>query len=115
MSIREQARQLAAQENISFEAARGRLRRFPFKKAWTRKPPSERFLAKRRAFINALKAVPCKDCGNSYPPCVMDFDHLSNKSFNISQKIWCSMEELTAEIAKCDVVCANCHRIRSFG
>lgn len=44
----------------------------------------------------------------------MDFDHREDKKFNIAQlsKI-ASVEKLKEEIAKCDVVCANCHRIRT--
>jgi predicted HNH restriction endonuclease len=46
----------------------------------------------------------------------MDFDHRpgETKAFEISQMLGkVSMETLEAEIAKCDIVCANCHRIRT--
>jgi len=48
----------------------------------------------------------------------MDFDHRfpDEKSFNIGRDALagrCSLEQLEREIAKCDVVCANCHRIRT--
>lgn len=46
----------------------------------------------------------------------MDFDHLGNKEFNLSS--WQSkhishLAELMVEVAKCEVVCSNCHRVRS--
>lgn len=66
-------------------------------------------------FIKSLKEVPCKDCGNSYPYYVMDFDHvIGNKRFTIGQNKTLSIETLKQEIKKCEIVCANCHRIRTF-
>ena len=55
------------------------------------------------------------DCGIKYPPYVMDFDHLGDKEFVISKGV--SMHspiKLLKEIAKCDVVCSNCHRLRTY-
>lgn len=45
----------------------------------------------------------------------MDFDHLSDKDFNISRWLKSSLnyQHLWQEIRKCDLVCANCHRIRT--
>jgi len=78
--------------------------------------------AKRRAkykdFISKFKDVPCKDCGKKYPPYVMDFDHLDPtiKSFTIGKAAskCVNLEEIIQEINKCEVVCANCHRERTF-
>lgn len=65
-------------------------------------------------FLKELKNVPCKDCGIKYPPYVMDFDHLSDKEFLISKMTGCgSKKKMMIEAAKCDVVCSNCHRIRT--
>lgn len=58
------------------------------------------------------------DCGVVYPPYVLDFDHRdpSTKKFNIAMHVrQVSRQRLLAEIEKCDIVCANCHRIRTFG
>lgn len=67
-----------------------------------------------RKFTDKLKDVPCLDCKNCFPSVCMHFDHLRDKEFNISQKIGkVSMEKLQAEIDKCEVVCANCHAIRT--
>lgn len=68
-----------------------------------------------RQLINEVKAKPCADCGVSYPFYVMDFDHREGKSFSISQA-WRarSWGEILKEIEKCEVVCANCHRERTY-
>jgi hypothetical protein len=69
--------------------------------------------------VRALKDVPCADCKRRYPFYVMDFDHLptSKKSFGIAKylarNLVSNYAAVDAEIAKCDVVCANCHRIRT--
>jgi len=56
------------------------------------------------------------DCGGSFPPECMDFDHRNpeEKSGDISRLSYKAGEQrFLAEIAKCDVICANCHRIRT--
>lgn len=69
-----------------------------------------------RTLIRMTKDVPCADCGQRYPHYVMDFDHQYDKKFNIGPGAYASSREnLLAEIAKCEVVCANCHRERTFG
>jgi transcription elongation factor Elf1 len=73
---------------------------------------------KRKAFltdfVRRAKDFPCADCGGRFPSVCMDFDHLRDKKFTISQKKhgW-GLKTLQAEMDKCDVVCANCHRIRT--
>ncbi len=58
----------------------------------------------------------CMDCGENNP-LVLDFDHRDrgDKSFEVSDGVrrGCSFETIMKEIEKCDVVCANCHRIRT--
>lgn len=81
---------------------------------------SRRHADDRRTRLDAIKSVPCMDCGGRFPPVCMDFDHrdpstkandrtASMSTFAASQP-W---SVVMAEIAKCDVVCANCHRIRT--
>lgn len=58
----------------------------------------------------------CVDCGYKSHPAALEFDHLvgTEKKFNIGEEIGNrSREALWEEIAKCDVVCANCHAIRT--
>jgi len=46
----------------------------------------------------------------------MQFDHVRGvKSFGIGGRVTSRVETLAAEIAKCDVVCANCHAERTHG
>jgi hypothetical protein len=58
----------------------------------------------------------CADCGYNKHPAAMEFDHMpgTKKLFNIGEEIGNrSVESLWKEIAKCEVVCANCHAIRT--
>jgi hypothetical protein len=66
--------------------------------------------------VNKLKDRPCKDCKRKYPPYVMDFDHVKGrKAFAIGDGLRTgkSFEKIVAEIKKCELVCSNCHRIRT--
>jgi hypothetical protein len=70
---------------------------------------------KHKAILDEAKSVPCTDCGQNYPPFVMDFDHVrGTKVRGVGEMRLYSTDRLIAEIAKCEVVCANCHRIRTF-
>jgi hypothetical protein len=45
---------------------------------------------------------------------VLEFDHLRDKEFTIGQALpYRNWQSILDEIAKCDVVCANCHRRRT--
>jgi hypothetical protein len=74
--------------------------------------------ADMRNFVDNLKRNPCMDCGGSFPPECMDFNHRdpSTKIGGVAKlsSAGGSMAVLLAEIAKCDLVCANCHRIRTW-
>jgi hypothetical protein len=77
-------------------------------------PSNKRANARNREIILAAKAQPCADCGGLFHPVCMDFDHRdpSTKSFAIGGTMTRSESSVRAELAKCDVVCANCHRLR---
>jgi hypothetical protein len=71
-----------------------------------------------KEYIFAVKSQPCQDCGKCYNPWVMDFDHRdpAKKSFKIANMI-VNVRDLSLiqeEVAKCDVVCSNCHRERTY-
>lgn len=71
----------------------------------------------RQAIDAAKTGVPCMDCDIVYPPYIMDFDHRPGevKLSNVSMLMnFASVEALMAEVAKCDIVCANCHRHRTW-
>jgi len=63
--------------------------------------------------LEYFEANPCADCGEA-DPVVLDFDHLRDKEFNVckgfEERAWKSVLD---EMRKCEVVCANCHRIRT--
>lgn len=74
--------------------------------------------AKRR-LVDELRAKPCTDCKRDYPCYIMQFDHLPGypKVANISvmvQRRRYTMAMLREELRKCELVCANCHRIRTY-
>jgi hypothetical protein len=72
--------------------------------------------------VFAAKNKPCTDCRNSFPPEIMDLDHVrGEKLFSL-----CSMKshsrktkyrtykQIEEEIAKCDPRCPTCHRLRHY-
>jgi len=66
-----------------------------------------------RLLAEYLSQHPCVDCGEANI-LVLDFDHLRDKSFDISRGIRSlSWERILEEIEKCEVVCGNCHRRRT--
>lgn len=66
-------------------------------------------------YIRLLKAQPCKDCNVSYSHWVMEFDHVRGlKKFTIGKSGMVPRKILDEEIAKCDIVCANCHNDRTW-
>lgn len=70
------------------------------------------------SIVREAKDVPCADCKQRFHYCAMDFDHLpgTDKLFNVSLAVnkASSIPVLLREIEKCEVVCSNCHRLRSW-
>jgi hypothetical protein len=67
--------------------------------------------------INNIKSkTPCTDCGILYPFYVTDFDHINtNKKANISTLVNNMSPRLVEiELTKCELVCSNCHRERTY-
>lgn len=70
----------------------------------------------RRELLSQIKLeVGCIVCGFNEHPAALDFDHRPDevKLFNVSVGYMYGLDRVMAEIAKCDVVCANHHRIRT--
>lgn len=63
-------------------------------------------------YICSVFETGCADCGTTDIR-VLEFDHLGNKITGISQMRGYSLSKIKEEIAKCEVVCANCHNIRT--
>jgi hypothetical protein len=84
----------------------------------------DRVLAQKRereadlvAWMRARKDEPCTDCGGTFHPAAMTFDHLpgSQKHSDIASLTrHASIARIQAEIEKCELVCANCHAVRTF-
>ena len=75
-----------------------------------------RFRLRNSEIIREHKSKPCADCGIQYPYYVMDFDHRQdeNKVINLANASRMTRPKILEEIAKCDVVCSNCHRERTY-
>lgn len=70
----------------------------------------------KRRKLNLLKLDrPCYDCGGIFPPECMQWDHLPGKEkcFDVSKGVSYSLDRVIDEIAKCQLVCSNCHDLRS--
>ncbi len=69
-----------------------------------------------RDMVLGAKKGPCVDCGVSYPPRVMDLDHVrGEKLFTLghaTRGVYHTWAEIQEEIDKCDLRCSNCHRLR---
>lgn len=66
-----------------------------------------------REYTNYVKSYGCASCGENRLPC-LDLHHFdpASKEYNIAHLItYGSMAKLKAELAKCIVLCANCHRL----
>lgn len=74
-------------------------------------------IRERRIIVDRLKNRPCVDCAGWFEPCQMDFDHInpSTKIGGIANLLATAtpIEFIYKEIKKCDLVCANCHRLRT--
>ena len=59
--------------------------------------------------------ISCKDCDKTFQHFQMQFDHLGDKIESLSHAARCgwSFIKIDTEIAKCDLVCVGCHRIRT--
>lgn len=72
----------------------------------------------RLAWLLEEKSQPCLDCGGRFPTYVMQFDHVPSrgpKAFGVNTQTAHvhSLDDLQIERDKCDLVCANCHAIRT--
>lgn len=70
-----------------------------------------RRIENRQFIFNFLSSNPCEVCGES-DPIVLEFDHIdqSEKYKAVSVMVEHSLDRIKEEIAKCRVLCANCHR-----
>jgi len=73
-------------------------------------------IKRKQVVVNIKESSPCIDCNKYYPYWVMQFDHVnSDKVADVAKLItYASMEKVLKEIAKCELVCANCHWTRTY-
>ena len=97
-----------------------------YDRAWYRKhrgrvrpKRNEQKVARRKVHVEAVRAHKAlfgyADCGEG-DPVVLELDHTEdNKRDNVSDMIsqGLGLASIMAEVQKCDVVCANCHRRRT--
>lgn len=62
--------------------------------------------------MDEQKNIPCADCGGEFHPAVMHFHHLGNKEIEVAKLVNRPIAIIEREIAKCVVLCANCHIMR---
>ena len=92
----------------------------PSKREYAKHPESgkqhARMLFNRELIITIKEGTACADCGGYFPHYVMEFDHLDSKDKRGCVATLCSQETgpMLTEIAKCEVVCANCHNARTY-
>ena len=80
----------------------------------------ERQRKSRKALSTWVKELkesnPCIDCKNFFPYYVMDFDHVSGEKTEGIARLsrgYGGKKKLLEELEKCELVCSNCHRIRT--
>lgn len=89
---------------------------------YRRDPDKRRQLAQNhraatRALNQDLKNAPCADCGQVFHFAAMQWDHLpgTEKINEVSNLVGNGRtRQFLAEIAKCELVCANCHAVRTY-
>jgi len=82
---------------------------------WDKENRQEYLDKSRRYVLDYLIEHPCVDCGETNP-IVLEFDHVRGKKVEaiaVLVKSIVTLERLQSEIDKCDVRCANCHRIKT--
>ena len=93
-------------------------------RAWAKNNPSRvartkhEHTQRKKEWLRELKdGRPCADCGQIFHYAAMDWDHREgeHKLFSVGEGAQSKGRvALLAEIAKCDLVCANCHRVRTW-
>ena len=72
----------------------------------------------KHAFVTAAKlSAGCYHCGYKEHPAALQYDHIdpSTKKKSIASCMGSAWTVLINEMAKCRVLCANCHNIHHYG
>lgn len=76
----------------------------------------QRYMSDQEALQAYKERMGCLDCGKDYPHFVLEFDHRPEfKKFGVVSRILkkYGADKAWEEVAKCDVVCSNCHKLRT--
>ena len=94
------------------------------KKRWAKKEErlyrAERNVVQREKCMSYQRELkertPCADCGRHFHFAAMDFDHVRGSKVERIAELAKngSFRKMIAEIKKCEIVCSNCHRVRTF-
>ena len=97
------------------EKARAYSKKYYYEHLEESRAKTRRKSKRNKEYLDGIKAnQPCSDCGNIYPVVCMDYDHINgNKYRGVSTLVSYSIKRIDEEIKKCELVCANCHRIRT--
>lgn len=104
-------RAITRKYRITFEKKHGKRKTYP------RSPEYIVQVKAQQKEVNDYKIkTGCIDCGYNKHPYALDFDHLRDKKYNIGSlaRSRVARETLWGEIEKCEVRCANCHRIKTY-
>ena len=105
--------------NLGFNAKRG-WQKFCTAKCRNNSPAkklvTQAFQQSRRALIDKIKVERgCSICGYNAHAAALDFNHITgDKKFSISQDSKVALHKLLGEINKCEILCANCHRVHTY-
>lgn len=75
---------------------------------------NNKYYIRNRNLMNLAKDHPCAICGIKYNPWQMDFDHIKTKTKPISKMTGAKQDTILKEIEKCQLLCALCHRKKTF-
>ena len=77
-----------------------------------------RYSDNKAEFAGLKESLPCTDCQGYFPHYIMEYDHArGDKKYNVATIVGSrgiGAPSVIAEMAKCDLVCANCHKTRTF-
>ncbi len=78
----------------------------------TRRLIQDRWYDRHMSWLRSLKTGPCSDCHQKFVPDAMEWDHVRGEKIGHIGNLT-SKKAVLVEIAKCDLVCANCHALRT--
>lgn len=85
-----------------------------FNKEWRKEYDKNKRLENNLFLRDYKESQFCKDCDEKFPHYIMELDHVRGKKEGNVSSMLDSRPKLLRELAKCDVVCGNCHNTRTW-